>query len=69
MGRGVDVAIEAVGIPETFDLCQKIIGVDGTVATVVCMVNQFSLIWTLFGFVTINVTYWIGFYQYNSSAF
>ena len=31
-GRGVDVAIEAVGIPETFDLCQKIIGVDGTVA-------------------------------------
>ena len=31
-GRGVDVAIEAVGIPATFDLCQKIIGVDGTVA-------------------------------------
>ena len=31
-GRGVDVAIEAVGIPETFDFCQKIIGVDGTVA-------------------------------------
>ena len=28
----MDVAIEAVGIPETFDLCQKIIGVDGTVA-------------------------------------
>lgn len=31
-GRGVDVAIEAAGIPATFDLCQKIIGVDGTVA-------------------------------------
>ncbi len=31
-GRGVDVAIEAVGIPVTFDFCQKIIGVDGTVA-------------------------------------
>lgn len=31
-GRGVDVAIEAVGIPATFDLCQKIIGVDGTIA-------------------------------------
>ena len=31
-GRGVDVAIEAVGIPATFDLCQKIIGIDGTVA-------------------------------------
>ena len=28
----VDVAIEAVGIPATFDFCQKIIGVDGTVA-------------------------------------
>ncbi|RSI84996.1 putative zinc-type alcohol dehydrogenase-like protein YjmD [Streptococcus mitis] len=31
-GRGVDVAIEAVGIPATFDFCQKIIGIDGTVA-------------------------------------
>ena len=54
-GRGVDVAIEAVGIPATFDLCQKIIGVDGTVAN--CGVHgkpvQFDLIWTLFGFVTL----------------
>lgn len=32
--RGVDVAIEAVGIPQTFDLCQKLIGVDGTIANV-----------------------------------
>ncbi|MGX0082260.1 zinc-dependent alcohol dehydrogenase family protein [Staphylococcus hominis] len=32
--RGVDVAIEAVGIPATFDLCQKLIGVDGTIANV-----------------------------------
>ena len=31
--RGVDVAIE-VGIPQTFDLCQKLIGVDGTIANV-----------------------------------
>ncbi|TVV77075.1 zinc-dependent alcohol dehydrogenase family protein [Streptococcus pneumoniae] len=31
-GRGVDVAIEAVGIPATFDFCQKVIGIDGTVA-------------------------------------
>lgn len=31
-GRGVDVAIEAVGIPESFDLCQKIIAIDGTIA-------------------------------------
>lgn len=32
--RGVDVAIEAVGIPHTFDLCQKIIGVNGNIANV-----------------------------------
>ena len=32
--RGVDVAIEVVGIPQTFDLCQKLIGVDGTIANV-----------------------------------
>ena len=31
-GGGVDVAIEAVGIPATFDFCQKIMGVDGTIA-------------------------------------
>lgn len=31
-GRGVDVAIEAVGIPDSFDLCQKVIAVDGTIA-------------------------------------
>lgn len=30
----MDVAIEAVGIPQTFDLCQKLIGVDGTIANV-----------------------------------
>ena len=32
--RGVDIAIEAVGIPQTFDLCQNLIGVDGTIANV-----------------------------------
>jgi alcohol dehydrogenase len=31
-GLGVDVAIEAVGIPETFDACTKIIRPGGTVA-------------------------------------
>lgn len=31
-GRGVDVAIEAVGIPATFDFCQKVIAIDGTIA-------------------------------------
>jgi alcohol dehydrogenase len=33
-GRGVDVAIEAVGIPETFELCTEIIGPGGRVANV-----------------------------------
>jgi len=33
-GRGVDTAIEAVGIPATFELCQKIVGVGGTIANI-----------------------------------
>lgn len=33
-GRGVDVAIEAVGIPDTFQLCQEIIGAGGRIANV-----------------------------------
>lgn len=33
-GRGVDVAIEAVGIPATFMLCQDIIAPGGTIANV-----------------------------------
>jgi alcohol dehydrogenase len=32
--QGVDTAIEAVGIPATFELCQKIIGPGGTIANV-----------------------------------
>lgn len=32
--RGVDTAIEAVGIPATFELCQSIIGAGGTIANV-----------------------------------
>lgn len=31
-GRGVDVAIECVGYPQTFDICQKIIAVGGHIA-------------------------------------
>ncbi|KAJ3769310.1 L-iditol 2-dehydrogenase [Lentinula raphanica] len=31
-GRGVDTVIEAVGIPATFELCQKLVAVGGTVA-------------------------------------
>ncbi len=33
-GEGVDVAIEAVGIPETFDLCQSVVAPGGRVANV-----------------------------------
>ncbi len=33
-GRGVDVAIEAVGVPATFELCQAIIAPGGRVANV-----------------------------------
>lgn len=33
-GRGVDVAIECVGYPATFDVCQKIISIGGHVANV-----------------------------------
>jgi alcohol dehydrogenase len=32
--RGVDVAIEAVGIPETFDVCQSIIAPGGRIANI-----------------------------------
>lgn len=33
-GRGVDTAIEAVGVPETFLLCQDIVGPGGIVANI-----------------------------------
>ncbi len=33
-GRGVDVAIEAVGVPATFDTCQKIVSAGGSIANV-----------------------------------
>src|SRR3954469_7507257 len=33
-GHGVEVAIEAVGVPETFDLCTRIVCAGGTVANV-----------------------------------
>ncbi len=33
-GAGVDVAIEAVGVPQTFDICQKIVAKGGNVANV-----------------------------------
>jgi alcohol dehydrogenase len=32
--KGVDVAIEAVGIPATFDICQAIVAAGGTIANV-----------------------------------
>jgi alcohol dehydrogenase len=33
-GRGVDTAIEAVGIPATFELCEKVIAPGGTIANI-----------------------------------
>lgn len=33
-GRGVDVAVEAVGIPEAFDVCQRIVAPGGHVANI-----------------------------------
>ena len=33
-GQGVDVAIEAVGVPATFDICQKIVSIGGNIANV-----------------------------------
>jgi alcohol dehydrogenase len=33
-GRGVDVAIEAVGVPATFDVCQEIVAAGGHIANV-----------------------------------
>lgn len=33
-GRGVDTAIEAVGIPATFELCEQIIGPGGIIANI-----------------------------------
>jgi alcohol dehydrogenase len=32
--KGVDVAIEAVGVPATFELCEKIIGAGGHLANI-----------------------------------
>jgi alcohol dehydrogenase len=33
-GKGVDVAIEAVGIPATFEMCQSIVGAGGHIANI-----------------------------------
>lgn len=33
-GKGVDVAIEAIGVPATFDICQKVVKAGGNVANV-----------------------------------
>jgi alcohol dehydrogenase len=33
-GRGVDVAIEAVGVPATFDICQSVVAAGGHIANI-----------------------------------
>lgn len=48
-GAGVDVAIEAVGMPVTFDICQAIVGAGGRIANVGVHGNpvllQMQLLW------------------------
>jgi len=48
-GTGVDVAIEAVGIPQTFELCQEIIAPGGRIANVGVHGNPSNLIWKVMG--------------------
>ena len=45
-GFGVDVAIEAVGIPQTFDACTKIVRPGGPVANVGVHGRAWSSPWT-----------------------
>lgn len=33
-GDGFDVVMEAVGVPETFDMCQELVGLGGTIANI-----------------------------------
>jgi len=33
-GRGVDVAVEAVGVPATFDICQSVVAAGGHIASI-----------------------------------
>jgi alcohol dehydrogenase len=33
-GRGVDTAIEAVGVPETFEMCEELVGPGGVIANI-----------------------------------
>ena len=47
--RGVDTAIEAVGIPATFELCEKIVAPGGTIANMGCMERRWRSIWSAVG--------------------
>jgi alcohol dehydrogenase len=48
-GLGVDVAIEAVGVPATFDICQAILAPGGRLANVGVHGVPVSLSWTSCG--------------------
>jgi len=39
-GRGVDTAIEAVGIPATFELCEQIVTLEDTLPISACMAKR-----------------------------
>jgi alcohol dehydrogenase len=51
-GAGVDVAIEAVGVPETFDICQAIVGAGGRLPMLASTANRRYCTWNSSGTVT-----------------
>jgi alcohol dehydrogenase len=65
-GRGVDVAIEAVGLPATFDICQDIVAAGGHVANV--GVHGKSVTLKLEKLWTHNVTITTGLVDANTTA-
>jgi len=48
-GRGVDAAIEAVGVPATFMLCEDIVAPGGVIAMSACTVRRWNCIWSASG--------------------
>jgi threonine dehydrogenase-like Zn-dependent dehydrogenase len=44
-GRGVDTAIEAVGIPATFGVCENIVAAGGTSPTSACTAPRWTCTW------------------------
>ena len=51
-GQGVDTAIEAVGIPATFELCEQLVAAGGIIANIGVHGMKVDLIWRSFGTAT-----------------